>query len=195
VDPPEDVAFVMILLSLPPGPGATDAWAGRAAVTTTFILSQTGGFPESTRIFEGTTALRPNPGFIFGDAGGIITWTAQAIGRDGAVLVTDGPHEIPASPCAPAVPLSAPFTPTPAAAKTPPTPAVTKTPPATATWTPSAENCPPGTYYSPNINQCIAIEIIPTKPGPAEDCSAFGNKGNCRRNGCSWDDKAGICTQ
>jgi hypothetical protein len=155
-------------------------------VTTTFILSQTGAFPESTRIFEGTTAPRLTLGFIFGDVGGSITWTAQAIGRDGAILVTDGPHDIPASPCAPAVPLSAPFTPTPAA---------TKIPVPTATWTPSPENCPAGTYYSPNINQCIAIQIIPTKPGPAEDCSAFGNKGNCRRNGCSWDDKAGICVQ
>ena len=60
VDPPEDVALVTILLSFPPGPGATDAWAGRAAVTSTFILSQTGAFPESTRIFEGTTGPQAN---------------------------------------------------------------------------------------------------------------------------------------
>jgi hypothetical protein len=119
VDPPQDVAFVTILLSLPPGPGASAAWAGRGAVTTTFILSQTGGFPESTRIFEGTTALRPTLGFIFGDVGGIITWTAEAIGRDGAILVTYGPHEIQASPCAPPVPLSAPSTLTPTGAPTP----------------------------------------------------------------------------
>jgi hypothetical protein len=188
VDPPEDVALVAVLISMPTGPGSSPAWGGRGAVTSTFILSETGTYPGSTRIFEGSAAPEPNPGFIFGDMGGAVTWTAEAISRDGSIIATDGPHEIPASPCGPEVPLSAPFTPAPAETTAP-----TETPAATSTWTPSPDNCPAGTYYAPNSNQCIAIQIIPTKPGPAPDCSAFGNKGNCRNNGCSWDSKAGVC--
>ncbi len=42
------------------------------------------------------------------------------------------------------------------------------------TLEPSAENCPPGTYYAPVTNRCIEIQILPKKGGGGEGGSAGG---------------------
>ena len=123
VDPPEDVAFVIVSYSMtrPDTSYPEDR---------TLVLTQTASYAGSTRIYTGSTdnnlvaSLRYN----YGDVGGDVIWTAKAFGRDGAVLLTDGPYTIPALPCTP-VPLSAPFSPSTA------TPA-------------SALDCPAGTYFA-----------------------------------------------
>jgi hypothetical protein len=183
IDPPEDVALVIIHLLLPSGPGSSPGYSGAGDLTSTFVLAQTAAYAGSVRIFEGSTDPRPNPGFVFGDVGGTITWTAQAIGRDGSGIVTDGPHTIPASPCAPLVPLSAPFTPTATTTATSPTP----------TLTPEPTACPPGTYLGPNTGKCIQIYLTPT-PKPLT-CKSYHDPASCTSNGCSWDPQMQRCSR
>jgi hypothetical protein len=119
---------------------------------------------------------------FFGNIGGDVTWTAQALGRDGSILATDGPHTIPASPCVPA-PLSAPLT--------------LAAPTVTLTATPaSAADCPSGTYFADVTHKCIPI-AIPTagKQGNGESgsCSSYQNASACTTNGCSWDKIKSTC--
>jgi hypothetical protein len=193
VDPPEDVAFVAVFISLPAGPATEAAFRSYASWDSTVILTQIGAYPGSTRIFSGSAD--PGPTFdFFGALGGTITWTAKAIGRDGSILVTDGPHTIPATECAPSTPLLLPFTPAPATETLVPTltPTLTGTP---ATLTPSAANCPAGTYYAPSSNTCVKIAIPPTakptKKPPA--CKKYSDASSCTSNGCNWDKGTNTC--
>lgn len=193
VDPPEDVAFVAVFVSLPSGPGTAAAWRSYPSWDSTFVLTQIGAYPGSTRIFSGSADPGPTMDF-FGAAGGTITWTAKAIGRDGSILVSDGPHTIPATECASSAPLLLPFTPLPATETAGPTltPTLTEVP---ATFTPSAANCPAGTYFAPNSNTCVKILFTPTaKPTKKPpSCKKYSDASSCTSNGCNWDKGTNTC--
>jgi hypothetical protein len=174
-DPAEDVAFVTVALKFPIGPGTDAHYRPIAGPDWTLILTQAGTFAGDTRIFTGTAGdrfLMENVAIFFGSVGGDVTWTAQVIGRDGSILATDGPHTIPATPCSSALP----------------TPTLIPV----STGTPEGL-CPPGTYYAPVTNQCIPIQINPTKSG-GPNCSQYTTDTSCNAApGCSYDYVAKKC--
>jgi len=171
-DPHEDVAFVTVALNFTIGPGT--------GPDMTFILTPTSTSPSDRTLFSGSvTYLYGNLVTRFGSTGGNVTWTAQALGRDGSILATDGPYTIPANPCTP-VPLNSAFT----------LPAPTTTPA-------SAVDCPSGTYFADVTHKCIPI-AIPTKGkqggnGASTSCSSYQGASACTTNGCSWDKITSTC--
>jgi hypothetical protein len=81
------------------------------------FLNQTSTLPSGNRMFTGSVNVeRIGPlSLDFAGGSGSVDWTAQAWDAAGNVLATDGPHNIPISPCVPGVPapLIAPLTSTP----------------------------------------------------------------------------------
>jgi hypothetical protein len=145
-DPPQDVAFVVIYYSYVGGPAGLHPGGSDRFV---LPLMPTRSSGASTRIYTGATHdLEAGLEAYFGGGSGELSWTARAIGRDGSILIEDGPHTIPLDVdplCSPA-PLSAPFAP----------PTVTATPA-------SARDCPAGTFFAEVTHRCIAIQLLPTK--------------------------------
>jgi hypothetical protein len=159
-DPPLNVGLVIVDVSVYGSAGGR--YPGETLSETVVLTPHSTSNPAIT-IHEGSAGSALHTYFVarfLGDAPGEIEWTARALDRSGAVLLTDGPHTIPAEPCR-TVPLIAPFSPT-------------QAPTATLTATPASEkDCPPGTYFAPATNRCIPIQIVPR--GPEED----GDGGAC----------------
>ncbi len=152
-DPPEDVALVVVDVSETGSPAGRYPGLTRAD---TVVLTPRSTTNPSIKIYEGTArgSLNGTYADYFGNGPGDVTWTAKAVGRDGSILLTDGPYTIPAEPCV-AVPFSAPFPVTDT-----PTPAPTFTP------TPASEaDCHLGICSTPATNRRIQIEIVTPKPG------------------------------
>jgi hypothetical protein len=154
-DPHDDVVFVAIAIQIEPG------FASRINSETTVVLTHTLGEAPGTKGFFGqfdvhiflarSLISRPTGEAVEGE----LRWTARAFGRDGSILLEHGPESIPVSPvtCDGAslesllqVPASIQITATPG----------------------SDADCPPGTYFAPATNRCIAIQIIPDNGGGNE---------------------------
>ena len=167
LDTPDDVEYVVVEYRVPEG-GDPDTLGSQ-----TIILNRTGGvYPEE--LYVGTTEelnVFINRG---GTDAGELTWTARGYGRDGSLLLTDGPYAIPFVACG-----SPPATPTVSAVSVSPTPA-------------SEADCPPGTYFAPATNRCIAIEIPSPKPD-GKSCGEYGTLAACTAAGCTWDGQTQSC--
>jgi hypothetical protein len=175
-DPPDEVVFVVVYYSMTFSAGAP-TYPGETR-THALVLTHTSTIDPGRQVYTGhTDELSPLlTNYFYGEGAGEIRWTARALGRSGEILLEDGPYTIDAnSSCGPV------------------TPAIVPPPTATATLEPSEENCPPGTYYAPVTNQCIAIQISSPKPGGGEKCSDHGNSGSCSAAGCSWDGQTQSC--
>lgn len=172
-DPPDDVLFVVVYYSMTHRPASPSAGESRSHP---LVLTFTRLIEPSTEIYAGQTEpLDITLGNFFGGDGGTISWIARAISRDGRILQEVGPYTIEAMPVCPGTtPLILPIPAT-----------------ATATLEPSEANCPPGTYYAPVTNQCIAIEI--KSPRPDQKCSDFGTLSSCTAAGCTWDGQSQSC--
>jgi hypothetical protein len=153
--------------------GSTTTSGPALALTQTSSVGTTKIFSGST--YDMTSDLGDS---TFGPPGIVtITWTARAYDRSGAILVTDGPHDLLAAPCDPPVhPLILA------------TPTIVPVP----TETPQGL-CPPGTYYAPVTHQCIPIQINPTKSG-GPNCAQYTTDTSCNAApGCSYDYVAKKC--
>lgn len=146
-------------------------------------------YTGSTEELDGL--LGGNPADGIPPSGGIV-WTARAYNGAGSVILTDGPHTIPAAPCiAPEVPTPRPLIIAPTDTIVPAQPASTET------LVPSESTCPPGTYFAPGKKVCVAIEIQPTQKNGGDG----GESNSCTPPpaGCpfgeSWDTKTCKCHQ
>ncbi len=172
-DPADRVAFVIVQAE---GPAAA-LWERVSLIHTSSALTGEKIFTGSTRDLLDLLEIE------FGGEVGSVSWTARAIGRSGEFLVEDGPHFIPADACTPPVVAEA-------------MPIVIEP---TETLVPSEANCPPGTYFAPVTNKCIAIELpAPGEgdgdgDGDARTCSSYGNINSCSAAGCSWNPNKNAC--
>ncbi len=172
-DPSDRVAFVVVDYSVP-----SLATAG-TVINDTIALNWTSSSSMGEKIFTGTT--EDLTFFLQGELqadGGILTWTARALTRDGEVLAEDGPHDIIASPCVAAVigapmPLIVEWTPT-------FTPIPTETP--TPTLVP----------YVPPTKKPDDGSGNPDGNGGSK-CSSYSDKDSCSAAGCSWDPDKKAC--
>lgn len=135
-DPNDDIAFVKVDLSFD---------HHRYIASSSLILTRQGGSSLDTKVFGGTYPLLER-NEIYPESLGEsfeVSWTAYAFSRSGGTLAQDGPNTIPVEPCIldDMIPLQG---------------AIPTEPPILE---PSYENCPPGTYYAPVTNRCIAIQL------------------------------------
>ena len=136
------------------------------------------------KVFTGTTThledFLGDPSLTGSSSLITIRWTARAFDRTGAVLVTDGPLDLLAGPCEPPIHPLISASPTPSLFTILPT------------NTPQGL-CPPGTYYAPVTNQCIPVQIKPTKSG-GPNCSQYTTDTSCNAApGCAYDYVAKKC--
>jgi len=94
-DPGDQVAFVNVEVLEAGGGAPTGPWFGPVA------LSHTADSVSYEKIFTGGGLLFLDSDLSLEFLGniGTLEWTARAFSRTGAVLVTDGPHSVFASPC------------------------------------------------------------------------------------------------
>jgi hypothetical protein len=173
-DPSDQVVFVSVDYSVPSRDSAD------TVINDTIALNWTSSSTSGEKIFTGTTEdLTPMLQGEFQGDGGILTWTARALNRDGEVLAVDGPHEITASPCV-ALVIGAPM-------------------PLIIEWTPTFTPIPTET-----LTPTLVPYVPPTKkpddgggnPKPGGDgpkCSSYGDKDSCSAAGCSWDPDKKAC--
>jgi hypothetical protein len=151
-DPHDDVVFAAIGLSIDPALG------GRINGETTLALTHLSGVAPYTKLFFGGMDVHIFLARSLTDhttgAGldGSLNWTVRAFGRDGSILIEEGPFSIPVTPvnCDGSAPAAA-------------APAFIATPA-------SALDCPSGTYFAPVTNRCIAIQIKPDDGGNDGGC-------------------------
>jgi len=176
-DPGNRAAFVLVDMVLNyHDVGSTTTSGPALALTQTSSVGATKIFSGSS--YDLTSDLGPStlgpPGIV------TITWTARAYDRSGAILVTDGPHDLLAAPCDPPVHPLLLATPT----------LITILP----TNTPaSARDCPPGTFFADQTHKCLPIQTLPTKKsGP--NCSQYTTDTSCNAApGCAYDYIAKQC--
>jgi len=163
-DPSDRVVLVSVEYSVP-----SRESAGSTAFET-MALNWTSSSSTGEKIFTGTTHdLTPMlQGELQGD-GGIVTWIARAINRDGRLLALDGPHEILASPCVAAV-IGIPM------------PIIVEpTETLTPTLGPVVPTKKPGGGGGGGGG------------GGSQTCSSYGDKDSCSAAGCSWDPNKNTC--
>lgn len=205
-DPNDDIVFAAIAINIAP------AQAGRINAETTLAMTRLEHVPAPAKTYIGYLDLHiflarslTNPETSLG-LDGELRWTARAFGRDGEILLEEGPFSIPAVP----VPCDATLA-TPAAL--PVEPALTGLPEITVTletlpqptFTPqltatpaSARDCPPGTYYSEITQKCyqVAIPTATLKPNQPEEqnsCSQYDSYNACVAAGCSYNLNTKTC--
>lgn len=159
-DPSDRVVFVSVDYSV------LDSSAS-GFTADTIALNWTSSTGAGEKIFTGTSGdltLTLRDGFEA--EGGLVSWTARAIGRSGDVLAQDGPYDILATPCTAAVIIV-------------PMPIVIES---TATLTPF-----PTETSTPTL-----VPVVPTKKsggdgGGGGGCGSHGDKDSCSAAGCTWD--------
>ena len=114
-----------------------------------------------------------------------VIWTAYAIGRSGEILASEGPNTIPVVPCY-LIPLESLV------------PLLEEVPADQPEFTPSELTCPPGTYYAPATNRCIAIRIPEKSSGESSGSGESGGVCNlsvsiCNNEGKSFNSKECEC--
>jgi hypothetical protein len=169
-DPSDRVVFVSIDYSV-----LDRSASGFTAET--LALNWTSSTATGEKIFTGSTGgLNLMLRDAFEADGGLLSWTARAIGRSGDVLAQDGPNDILATPCTAAVIV----VPMPIVIESTATSTATLTPFPTETSTPTV------------------VPFTPTrKPGDEGSggkCSDHGKKEACTAAGCSWDPDKMTCS-
>jgi hypothetical protein len=177
LDPPQDVAFIFADYSV------TGTLSGSHPGRTfgrTIVLNYVRTSPTGTKFFAGSTVYSLNNilAEFHGSESGELTWAVRAIGRDGATILSVGPFTIPVEPCTP----SGAIPPILLHLETP-----TETPTLTATPA-SDKDCPPGTYFAPATNRCIAIQIITSVPDNGNNGGSGGNSCTPPPRGCGADE-------
>lgn len=202
-DPNDDIVFAAISVAIDPALG------GRINAETTLAMTRLEHVPAPAKIYIGTLDLHiflvrslTNPETSLG-LDGELRWTARAFGRDGEILLEEGPFSIPVVPVlcdgTSTAPLVEPaLTVFPEIAVTLETlPQPTFTPQLTATPA-SARDCPSGTYYSEITQKCYQI-AIPTatlkanRPGEQNSCSQYDSYNACVAAGCSYNFNTKTC--
>lgn len=195
-DPNDDIVFTAIALAVDP------AYFGRISGETTLALTQVGETPPHRKLFAGGIDMHiflerslVNPDTGEGESGEI-RWFGRAFGRDGSLLMEEGPFTIPVEPASCDGTLS---TSTPTSLSTE---VFTATPASQETATPaSAIDCPPGTYFSEFTNKCYAI-AVPTEtpkgnnsetPGGGNSCSQYTSANACAAAGCTYNFNTKSC--
>lgn len=205
-DPNDDIVFAAIAINIAP------AQAGRINAETTLAMTRLEHVPAPAKIYIGYLDLRiflarslTNPETSLG-LDGELRWTARAFGRDGEILLEEGPFSIPAVPVScdgtlatpAALPVEPALTGLPEITVTLETlPQPTFTPQLTATPA-SARDCPPGTYYSEITQKCyqVAIPTATLKPNQPEEqnsCSQYDSYNACVAAGCSYNLNTKTC--
>lgn len=193
-DPNDDVVFTSIAINL------AQALMGRISGEATLALTRVGDEAPHTKLYAGRLDLHTylERSFVDPASGealpGDLIWSARAFGRDGSIVLEEGPFVIPVTPVGcDNLPLA------PAAIETLlPEPLVTFEPQPTATPA-TAADCPPGTYFSDITNKCYQVALPTATPkenpsgGSQNTCSQYDSANACISAGCTYDYDSKSC--